>query len=96
MTDIHQLPPIFKGSTFVDLPDDLIATLDQGAAERLDAVRSAYAASKAADDTIITLKTRIEERVARITDLTNYMTARFPKPSFMDLWREAKEARLRG
>lgn len=96
MTNIHELPPLFRGSEFIDLPDDLLATLDHGAAERLDAVRTAYAASKAADDAIVTLKSRIEERVARLRELENFRATRFPKPGFMDLWREAKEARLRG
>jgi len=88
MSNNHDLPPIFRGSEFIGLPDDLIGTLDQGAAERLDAVRTAYEASRAADNNIATLKTRIEERVERINELQNYQATHFPKPSFMDLWRE--------
>lgn len=96
MTNTHELPPIFRGSEFIDLPDALIATLDEGAAERLDAVRSAYVASKAADDAIMTLKARIEQRVEKLRELENYRNTRFPKPSFMDLWRASKEARAHG
>lgn len=90
---MSELPSIFDArGAFQELPDDVVASLDDGHRATYAKIRQCAADLKVADTAVADAIEQIKTSYDDVTKLEKFMAA-IPQPTYLDLWRESKATR---